>query len=330
MSRRPAPIPLTAAPLILAALALSLAACQDSGPGQEWQGYVEGEYLLLAPEEAGRIDAVFVRKGDRVESGAPLFEMQTTGLEARRDAASARLAQAEAQLEDLLTSAKRPEEIAVIAATIAEAEATLREAELEYERQRRLVERDFASQSARDAALAARDRATARLAALNNELEVALMPARSADIVAAERNVEAARAALDEMAWRLGEASVAAPKAGLIEQVVRRPGEAAGPANPVISLLPPENRKVRFFVPETARAALRIGQPVEIGCDACPEGLTGTVAFIATEAEYTPPVIYSQESRDKLVYLVEALPVGGAVALAPGQPVDVRLAETDR
>lgn len=314
--------------LALVPLALTLAACQESSGLEIWQGYVEGDYMLIAPEEAGRIEALFVERGQQVEAGAPLFEMQATGLQAQRAEAAARLTQAEAQLDDLLTSAKRPEEIAVIESNIAEAEATVKEADLEYDRQQKLVDRDFASKSARDAALAARDRAMARVAGLRHELEVARLPARSNNIVAAESNVEAARAALAHADWRLELRAVAAPMAGHIEQVIRRAGEAAGPTNPVVSLLPPENRKVRFFVPETGRAALRLGQTVAIACDACPEGLTGEINFIASEAEYTPPVIYSLESRDKLVYLIEAAPTGEAGALAPGQPVDVSLAES--
>jgi HlyD family secretion protein len=88
-----------------------------------------------------------------------------------------------------------------------------------------------------------------------------------------------------------------------------------------VSLLPPENIKIRFFVPEPVLANIRVGQQVSIACDACPGDLTGTVSFISPQAEFTPPVIYSRESRAKLVFLVEAKP-GKPSVLHPGQPVE--------
>ncbi|MEO1250176.1 MAG: HlyD family efflux transporter periplasmic adaptor subunit [Pseudomonadota bacterium] len=312
----------------IAVLAVTLAGCQGGQSEQAYQGYIEGEYILIAPEEAGRIEALFVQRGEEVSAGAPLFAMQSGDLQAERAEAAARLAQAEAELDDLLSSQRRPEEIAVIEANIQEAEATLVEAGLDLDRQQKLVERDFASQSTRDSALAARNRAQARLAALQHELEVAHLPGRSSRVIAAERHVEAAQAALDHVEWRLAQTTVSAPAAGLVEEVVRRTGEAASANAPVISLLPPENRKVRFFVPEQQRSALSPGMEVAIACDGCPTDLSGKISFIASDAEFTPPVIFSVESRDKLVYMVEARLTGAATTLMPGQPVDISMLGT--
>jgi HlyD family secretion protein len=99
----------------------------------------------------------------------------------------------------------------------------------------------------------------------------------------------------------------------------------AGPDAAVLSLLPPENRIVRFFVPESERSRVAHGTQLSIFCDRCPEGLTARVRFVSTQAEYTPPIIYSVESRQKLVFAVEARPEGPALALTPGQPVDIRI-----
>jgi HlyD family secretion protein len=88
-------------------------------------------------------------------------------------------------------------------------------------------------------------------------------------------------------------------------------------------LLPPQNLKVRFFVPEEARAKLAVGTVVAMRCDGCPANLRARVTFIASDAEFTPPVIYSVGSREKLVWMVEAVPEGAV--LSPGQPVDVTL-----
>jgi HlyD family secretion protein len=151
------------------------------------------------------------------------------------------------------------------------------------------------------------------------------MPARNETIEAARRNVAAAEAALAKARWRLDELTVVAPAAALVERIVRRPGEMAGPEQGVVSLLPPENRKVRFFVPQDQRASFPPGTRISIACDGCAADLTATVTRLADEAEFTPPVIYSVERRQKLVFAVEARPdTAAGLALHPGQPVDVR------
>jgi HlyD family secretion protein len=116
-------------------------------------------------------------------------------------------------------------------------------------------------------------------------------------------------------------------KPGRIEEVFYQPGELVPAGQAVVSLLPDDARKILFFVPEPERASVQPGQRVALSCDGCADGLEAVIASIATEAEFTPPVIYSKESRAKLVYRVEARPEGPAQQLNPGQPVDVRLAE---
>jgi HlyD family secretion protein len=104
-----------------------------------------------------------------------------------------------------------------------------------------------------------------------------------------------------------------------------RQGEWVAAGAPVVSLLPPENVKVRFFVPEPRLGAITVGDEVHVRCDACGPDLSAVISYVSPDAEYTPPVIYSREMRAKLVYLVEAEP-RQPTALRPGQPVDVTLA----
>jgi len=137
--------------------------------------------------------------------------------------------------------------------------------------------------------------------------------------------VEQARAGLAQAQWRVDQRHVSAPVAGLVSDTYARPGETINAGVPVVSLLPPQNILVRFFVPETELATLHTGDRLTIGCDACGPDLTATVSFIAPQPEYTPPVIYSETNREKLVYLIEAHPPPDQAAhLKPGQPVDVR------
>ncbi|HEX2199888.1 MAG TPA: HlyD family efflux transporter periplasmic adaptor subunit, partial [Burkholderiales bacterium] len=146
---------------------------------------------------------------------------------------------------------------------------------------------------------------------------------REAERKAAQSEVAAARAALAQAAWKLEQKSVAAPAGGRVHDTYFAEGEWVPAGRPVVALLPPGNVKVRFYVPETLLGAIAGEHPVEIRCDGCPAPVAGKVSFVSTQAEYTPPVLYSRESRSKLVYLVEARPEGGN--LRPGQPVDVTL-----
>ena len=106
----------------------------------------------------------------------------------------------------------------------------------------------------------------------------------------------------------------------------RRVGEWVPAGNPVVQMLPPQNLKVRFFVPEAAIASLAPGRTIAIHCDGCAADVPARITYVSREAEYTPPVIYSNESRTKLVFMVEARPaLAAAPKLQPGQPVAVRV-----
>jgi HlyD family secretion protein len=285
------------------------------------QGYVEGEYVYVGAPVAGRLETLDVARGDRVEAGAPLFQLDRSSEQPARDDAAARLARAEATLADL-RKGRRPSEIASIEAQLAQARAMLALSETKLERRRPLG--DAVSREDVEEASAEYERDQARVAELQAELETAKLGARADEIEAAEAEVRAARAQLEQAEWRLGELSQAAPKAGRVIDTLYRPGEWVAAGAPVISMLPPDNVKVRFFVPEPQLGAIQIGDEVQVDCDACAPDLVAEISFIAPEAEYTPPVIYSREMRAKLVYMVEAKP-RQTDSLRPGQPVDVTL-----
>jgi HlyD family secretion protein len=131
-----------------------------------------------------------------------------------------------------------------------------------------------------------------------------------------------AEARVNTSQTRLARRSANAPVAGTVHQIYFREGEMVQQQRPVLSILPPGNMKLRFFVPETDLPKLSIGQDVQVSCDGCESGLTAKIYYLATNAEYTPPVIYSQEERHKLVYLVQARP-NKPDLLRVGQPVSV-------
>lgn len=306
------------------ALSLALAACGEDPASRPYQGYVEGEFLLVGAKVTGQLATLDVAAGDAVEAGDRLFGLDPKQAEARRTEAAARLEQAEAELQNLLKG-KRPLEIAVIEAQVDEARARLALADAQYKRIDRLTGERVASQSQLDDARMSRDVAKAELERLKRELETARLPAREDEIEASRRNVNAARATLDAVATELDDLTQSAPRAGRVQEIFYREGEIVPAGRPVVSLLPPDNRKIRFFVPEAELSAVSLGEEVTVSCDGCPQTLRARISFVSDEAEYTPPVIFSVESRNKLVYKVEAVPSGPASALKPGQPVDVAL-----
>lgn len=289
-----------------------------------YHGYVEGEYVRVAAPLGGRLATLSVARGDQVEGGAPLFSLDLTEARAERDRAAAALAQARATLDDL-RKGKRPLELDVIAAQKAQAEAALRLSEAQLRRQEALLSSGTASRERVDEARSAQARDRARVEELTALLQTGRLPAREDEIRAGEAAVVMAQAALAKAEQQLSDLAPNAAQAALVEETYYRPGEWVAAGSPVVSLLTPENVKIRFYLPETRLGAIKIGDIVRVDCDSCPAALTARVVFVASAAEYTPPVIYSNESRAKLVFRVEARPVATSSRLHPGQPVDIRV-----
>jgi HlyD family secretion protein len=291
-----------------------------------FQGYAEAEYVKVAPTQPGLLVELAVHRGDEVKAGDFLFAQDAAPDEAAKAEAAGKLAQAESLLANL-EKGGRPSEIEAARAEVREATAARDKAAADLARGEALFrDRVIARQRLDELSMADRQ-ASARLISAEARLETIRSAARTDEIEAQRAAVAAARATLAQAAWRLEQRRVHAPVGGLVADTIFRPGEHVAAGQPVVSLLPPENLLIRFFVPETALAPLQRGLRVAVACDSCPPDLAASVSFIAPQPEFTPPVIYSEESRRKLVYLVEARPVeaAGARALKPGQPVDVRL-----
>jgi len=298
-------------------------ACQP--PAALAVGYVEGEYVLIAPVETAQITAVAVRRGDRITAGQPLVEMERRDAEIAVADAKAAHAAAESQLADL-RQGRRPEEIAVIAASLDSARSQEAVAEREFARQQDLFRRGITTQSQFETVSSDLDVAKARVAEAEANLAVANLPARADQIRAAEAALDQARASEAAAEWRLAKRTLQSPKPGAVYDVIRNPGEVAGPQAPVLSVLPDDAVKLRLYLPEVALSQVAPGTVLTVRCDGCGAGMTATVNYVAPDPEFTPPVIYSLETRNKLSYLIEARPDPGSTALKPGQIVDVVLA----
>lgn len=289
-------------------------------------GYVEGEYVLLAPIENAELRTLAVRRGDRVTQGQELATTENADAGIEVSQARAALAQARAQLADLKLG-KRPEELAVIEAALRSAQAQEDEARRVVARTRDLKGKGIATQADLDKATTGLTTAEAAVGKARADLEVARLPARAETIAAAEHQVEQAAATLERAKWRLSKRRITAPVAGRVNDVIRNPGDIAGPSAPVLSLLPDGAVKLKLYVAEPDFASIAVGDRLEVRCDGCPAGLTAQVSYASPDPEFTPPVIYSLETRQKLVHLIEARPEGEASMLKPGQIVDVVVPE---
>lgn len=318
-------IVLLRAGLFIAAFALVYTLFFRDGPAKPtmFQGYMEGQLILMGPEAGGRIAKVFVAEGDDILKGGPLFQLDTTYELQQVKQAEAVLAQAKAELENLRSAQMRSQEIGVLEAKKKSALAAKKLSQEELERKLMLYERRVVPKAQLDAAKAAFNRDKAALDGITKEIDVAHLAARKPLIEAAAARLRAARAELQQAKIRLDKRSVASPMSGHIEELNFSAGEVVAAGQPVVALLPPANIKARFFVTEKKLSQLKRGGLVKISCDGCADDLRARIDFIAREAEYTPPVIYGPKERARLVFRVEARAIGKSKELSPGQPVTV-------
>ncbi len=311
--------------VILTVLAATLlAGCGKNSTGS-FQGYIEGEYVYVASPLGGALTNLAVARGDSVKAGQLLFELERQSETAALAQAEKNLAQAQAQLDDL-TKGRRPTEIESLAAQLERAQANLKLSATQLARREKLDATDVVSKEELDQARAQNEANQAQVKQLEADLAPAKLGGRDDAIRAAQAAIEAQRAALDKARWAFDQKRQSAPADASVHDTLYRSGEFVAAGNPVVALLPPENLKVRFFVPQEKLAQVKIGGTVSVQADGAARAVSATVNYISTKAEYTPPVIYSRETRAELVFMIEAkfAPMDAA-ELRPGQPVDVEL-----
>ena len=325
MSRVPMPAIAVAA---LVAVSAAAWAFWPQDRADRWLGYVEGETMYIAAPVSGRLAARGVERGQSVNPGDALFTLDPATTDAETARLAAEAAAAQAQAGDLATARERAPELDIARAAQASAAAQLVRAQKDYDRFAALAAKGFVSKSQLDAARASRDTAAAQHAQAQAQQRAGeLSVGRSGQQQAAAAQAAAAQAALKGQQARRGDISPASPAKGLIEQTFYNPGEWVPANSPVVAVLPDDRRKLRFFVPQDKVAGLRPGMTVRFTCDGCGGERTARIAFIAPRAEFTPPVIYSERARAKLVFMVEAaLPADGK-PLPLGLPVEVVPAE---
>lgn len=291
-------------------------------------GTVEATDAQLGFQASGRIVELLPREGDRIEEGALVARLDASELDARRSEAAARVEAARAALAEL-EAGSRKEEVAQGRAALAAADERVTDARRDLERANTLFAGRAVSREAVDkAALAVelagrqRDQAAEQLALLEQGPRLERIAAARAQLASAE----AAVATLDAT---LANLRITAPFAGVVTVRHREPGEIVGPGAPVVTLLDPDDRWVRIYVPENRLSRVALGQRAAITSDTFPgKEYAGEVSFIASNAEFTPKNVQTTEERVRLVYAVKVRITGDREQeLKPGLPADVRLVE---
>lgn len=298
-------------------ITLILAACSGE-PETGFHGYAEGDYAALAPLGSGRIESVEVREGDMVGAGTLLFSLDTENEDTALAAAEARLTAAEARFDDAAAGGRAPE-IAAVRDQLSAARASAAQAQEDLTRARELFERGVVPRARLDDAEAAATAANARVSELRERVTVAELPAREGQLRALTAEIEAAEANVVQAREALARRRVSAPSDGRIERQIRFPGELAGPGQPVLRFLPDGAVFAVLFIPAEDLSATPVGTALTVSCDGCASGLTATVTRIDSEAEFTPPIIYSDNERARLVWRAEARFEGDAPP--PGTPL---------
>jgi HlyD family secretion protein len=262
---------------------LLLAGCEQKPAGQVWLGYAEGEEALIAAPQAGWLTAMPLTRGQAIRRGDTLFTLDATREQAGREQVVAQLAQARATL------VQERANLALTRTTLA--------------RQDKLAQDGVGVPAVRDQARAAFQQSQARIAQLEGQIAQTQASQTSSD-------------------YALSQRTVTAQTEGAVQDVYFRQGEYVPASVPVVSVLPPGNIFVRFFVPQSQLSHVKLGQRVRISCDGC-QPIDAAISFISAREEFTPPVIFSVGNREKLVFKLEARSEGG-LKLNPGQPVEVR------
>ena len=310
--------------VILIGMFAALTGCARKADNS-YQGYVEGKFVYVASPQGGRLTHLAVTRGETIDVSHPLFSLDSEPEAAAAQQTEQLLRESEARLADLQTG-KRPQEIDVIRAQLMQA--------LAEKKKSADILKSYESQYAAGgvpltdliSARAAVESDTAMVRQIESDLVVAALPARDQQIKAQTEQVAADRAAVEQANWKLQQKEISSPREGLVFDTLYREGEWVAAGNPVIQVLPPENLEVRFFVPETVVGKLKVGQGIRVHCDGCSTDVPAKITFVSPQCEYTPPVIYSNENRSKLVFMVIAKPpVEKAPELHPGQPLEVTL-----
>ncbi|MDJ0922876.1 MAG: HlyD family efflux transporter periplasmic adaptor subunit [Henriciella sp.] len=300
---------------------LLLAACSGETPEDINTGYVEADWVYIAAPQSGWLVEQTISEGDTIAVGDTLFRLDTDAEQAALAEAQARVRQSGAEARNIESGARAPE-IRALQARLAEAEARLVRAVTDRDRIMPLVEAGVEPSGLGEQLNSDVAAAEAAVEALKQDIAVATLAGRPAAREAADAATESAQASVESAQYRLNQRTIISQVSGRVEEVFLTQGEYATAGAQVLAVLPADGMKVRFFVPQAELPQIAMGDSIQVTADGLGAPTTATVSYISASAEFTPPVIYSRNVRDKLVFLIEAdLP--SSTRLLPGLPVEV-------
>ncbi|ASQ47112.1 HlyD family secretion protein [Legionella clemsonensis] len=299
-----------------------LVGCGQSSQ-HRYQGYIEGENVYLASPNAGILKQLFVHRGDRVRKGQLLFQLDENPQALEVKQREADLIQAQKTLTDLEQPRRIPE-IEAIKAQIEQTDARLKLAEIRVRRMEALYAKQAIDKDSVDAAIAHYQEQQQLKAQYESNLQLARLGSRNEQIKAQQAQVISLEARLKEAQWQLAQKRRYAPADGYIFDIYYRVGEFVGSQQAVLSLLPPENVRVQFFVPVEDLPQFKRGQKIKFLCFGCSQLSTAIIDYISPEAEFIPPLVFSRENKNKLVFRIKAR-IEQPDKFKPGEPVTVIL-----
>lgn len=290
-----------------------------------YQGYVEGEYVNVSSSQSGILDKLFVKRGDNVVSNSNLYALECDSEVIALTQAQEALSVAKSTLNDYNKGA-RPQELDVLKSQLSQALANADYAQVQLKRNTLLYASNAVSKEQLDNSTTLAKSTSARVNELKNALQVAKLSKRVDQIQAQKAHIKELKALIKQAQWKLNEKALKSRTDALVFDTLYREGEWVPAGGIVVRLLPPQNIKVRFFVPQEVAEQLNINQKATITARADGKKLSAHITYISTQSEYTPPIIYSNETKDQLTYMIEAYTNAvDAHYLHPGQPVEVSL-----
>lgn len=284
-----------------------------------YQGYVEGENIYLASPYSGKLIQALVLRGERVKKGELLFKLDPYPQMLDIQEATASLKKGKQQ-EINLKKPRRTQEIDAIKAQIGQANEQIALAAIRVKRNQSLYAKHFVDKDTLDESQERHSELLYLKAQFEANLALAKEGSRIHEIKAQQEQVSELEAKLAQSEWELKQKTIYAPANGVIFDTYFKPGEFVDGGHPVAALLTPENFRIEFFVSADALTTLHIGQKIAFECDGCALNNHATIAYISPEAEYVPPLVYSRENKDKLVFRVKAR-IDHSENYKPGQPV---------
>lgn len=307
---------------VLVTLSIGLTACADHN--DQLQGYVEGRYTYASSYTSGYLNQLQVHRGENVQQGQPLFVLDKNPESDELVQAKANAAAEQETLADMQLG-ERPSQIEAIQEKIKAVSASAVYSNKMYRRNTELYAKSAIGKATLDQSQATYLHDIATVKQLQDDLITAKLGAREHQQLAQQQKFNAAKAGVKKAHWLLSTKTYLAPKASRVDETFYRQGEFVPAGQPVLSLLVPSEVKIIFYVPEPRLGSLQVGNTIHFSCDGC-QATTAKIDYIASQAEYTPPVLYTQDARKSLVYRVEAaIPTKIALHYHPGQPVDITL-----